>query len=141
MATSASRFGRAGELDGVPAVAAVVPAAPESATRASAAAEVTLLSECALAVVAVGTPVRVVNLQLEEDLGEWLRAVGICEGECLIVLRRAAFGGPVHVRTRSGGEFALNRSLAQSIVVSVLPNAPEKARLENAHDDDKARDA
>ena len=99
-----------------------VPVAPESAPRAHVAR-----SECALSIVAVGTPVRVVDLALEDDLGEWLRAVGICEGECLTVLRRAAFGGPVHVRTRSGGEFALNRSLAQSIVVSVLTREDQDA--------------
>lgn len=65
----------------------------------------------------LGTQVRVVELVLEADLAAWLRAVGIGEGEKLVVLRRAAFGGPIHVRTSSGGEFALNRSLASSIVI------------------------
>lgn len=111
MANSAFRLG------GAAVVGVAVPAAAESAPRAHVARP-----ECALSVVAVGTPVRVAELDLDGDLGEWLRAVGICEGECLVVLRRAAFGGPVHVRTRSGGEFALNRSLAQSIVVCILPH-------------------
>ena len=62
-----------------------------------------------------GSEVHVVALALEEDLAAWLRAVGIGEGDTLTVLRRAAFGGPIHVRTSSGGEFALNRSLALSI--------------------------
>lgn len=70
---------------------------------------------CVLARVAVGLLVCVVSLELEADLAEWLRAVGIGEGERLTVLRRAAFGGPVHVRTSSGGEFALNSSLARCI--------------------------
>jgi ferrous iron transport protein A len=49
----------------------------------------------------------------------WLRAVGIFEGERVEVLRRAAFGGPLHLRTGSGGEFALDRTLAASIDVEV----------------------
>ncbi len=56
-------------------------------------------------------------LRLEEAELDWVRAVGIFEGERLLVLRRAAFGGPLHVRTRSGGEFALDRRLAAKIVV------------------------
>jgi ferrous iron transport protein A len=63
------------------------------------------------------TPVRVVSLALEEDLLAWLRAVGIAEGDELTVLRRAVFGGPLHVRTGAGGEFALHRSLARAIVI------------------------
>ena len=73
-----------------------------------------------LSLAALGTEVRVVALVLEEDLAAWLRAVGIGEGEKLVVLRRAAFGGPIHVRTASGGEFALNRSLARSILIRPL---------------------
>lgn len=53
----------------------------------------------------------------------WLRAVGIFEGEEVVVLRRAAFGGPLHLRTGSGGEFALDRTLASSIEIDV-GNAP-----------------
>lgn len=66
-------------------------------------------------------PVEVVSLALEDDLVAWLRAVGIAEGERVIVLRRAAFGGPLHVRTSSGGEFALHRSLARSIFIRSVP--------------------
>ena len=73
-----------------------------------------------LSLAALGTDVSVVALALEEDLAAWLRAVGIGEGEKLVVLRRAAFGGPIHVRTASGGEFALNRSLARSILIRPL---------------------
>ncbi len=66
----------------------------------------------------VGDTVRVVALELEADFVDWLRAVGIHEGERVTVLRRALFGGPIHVRTGSGGEFALNRQLARSIRVA-----------------------
>ncbi|WP_394845649.1 FeoA domain-containing protein [Pendulispora brunnea] len=65
----------------------------------------------------VGVTVRVVALELEHDFVEWLRAVGIHEGVRVTVLRRALFGGPIHVRTGAGGEFALNRQLARSIRV------------------------
>src|SRR5215472_8589290 len=70
-----------------------------------------------LATLAPGKPARVLELELEHDVREWLSAVGIGEGEELTVLRRAAFGGPMHVRTKSGGEFALNLALARSIVI------------------------
>jgi len=60
-------------------------------------------------------PARVVAIALEAELAAWVRAVGISEGEQVVVLRRAAFGGPLHVRTRAGGEFALHRSLARAI--------------------------
>ena len=71
-----------------------------------------------LAGVRVGDSARVVALEMEGDFGEWLRAVGIHEGEEVIVLRRGLFGGPLHVRTGAGGEFALNRGLARSIRVA-----------------------
>src|SRR5438270_3592309 len=65
-----------------------------------------------LSAVAVGTPAHVVALELDDELRAWLRAVGIREGERVTLLRRAVFGGPIHVRTRAGGEFALNRQPA-----------------------------
>src|SRR5580692_655285 len=74
-----------------------------------------------LSAVAIGDTAEVVELALEADLAGWLRAVGIGEGERLTVLRRAAFGGPIHVRTSSGGEFALHRSLAASVLTRVSP--------------------
>ena len=70
-----------------------------------------------LANAAVGETVRVVELTIEEDLSAWLSAVGVGVGERLTLLRRAAFGGPLHVRSAAGGEFALNVALARSIHV------------------------
>lgn len=60
---------------------------------------------------------RVSAIRLAEAEAAWVRAVGIYEGETVSVLRRAAFGGPLHVRTGCGGEFALDRGLAASIEV------------------------
>lgn len=64
-----------------------------------------------------GTSARVSRVALDTGDAEWLRAVGVAAGETLTVLRRAALGGPLHVRTSSGGEFAVDRSLARSITL------------------------
>ena len=77
-----------------------------------------------LAGAALHAPVRVVALLLDDETSTWIRAVGICEGESLTPLRRAIFGGPIHVRTGSGGEFALHRGLARAILVAA-PGKPE----------------
>ncbi len=72
----------------------------------------------------IGREARVEALHLERAELDWVRAVGIFEGERLRVLRRAVFGGPLHVRTRSGGEFALDRRLAARIAaVAVFQTA------------------
>ncbi len=60
---------------------------------------------------------RVDAVGLDADVSAWLAAVGIAKGETVVVLRRAAFGGPIHVRTGSGGEFAVARALARAITV------------------------
>ena len=64
----------------------------------------------------IGRPVRIAKVDLEEEVAAWLGAVGLDTGEELVVLRRAIFGGPLHVRTTSGGEFAVARELAAKIV-------------------------
>jgi ferrous iron transport protein A len=71
-----------------------------------------------LAAVELRTPVRIVALAVDAETRAWLRAVGISEGERVVPLRRAVFGGPIHVRTGSGGEFALHRGLAKAILVA-----------------------
>ena len=88
---------------------AAAPVAEDSRARISERAHLTLSA------IDLGTPAYVVALTLEDEMCAWLGAVGIREGERLVVLRRAAFGGPIHVRTHTGGEFALNRQLAKSI--------------------------
>jgi Fe2+ transport system protein FeoA len=71
----------------------------------------------ALSSLAIGASGIVTGLKLEAELAAWLRAVGIGEGDRVDVLRAGAFGGPLHVRNAAGGEFALNRQLAKSILV------------------------
>ena len=62
---------------------------------------------------------RVRSIRLATAALGWLRAVGIFEGERVQILRRAVFGGPLHLRTGCGGEFALDRELASSIEIEV----------------------
>lgn len=62
-------------------------------------------------------PGRIRTIRLAAAGLGWLRAVGLFEGERVTVLRRAVFGGPLHLRTGCGGEFAIDRGLAASIDV------------------------
>lgn len=66
----------------------------------------------------IGRAVRIVSADLDPDVASWLDALGLHEGERVVVLRSAAFGGPLHVRTGSGGEFAVARELAARLRVS-----------------------
>ncbi|XXX75934.1 FeoA family protein [Sorangium sp. So ce134] len=80
-----------------------------------------------LAEVGAGERVVVVEVGLDADLAGWLGAMGLGPGQTLTLIRRAVFGGPLHVRTGSGGELAINASLARSILVApALP--PRQAR-------------
>jgi ferrous iron transport protein A len=65
--------------------------------------------------VANSAVVRAVTLEPGEI--DWLHAIGIGVGQRVTVLRRGALGGPLHVRTDSGGEFAIDRALARAIAV------------------------
>jgi len=77
-------------------------------------------TEQTLADTALATTVAVVRLDLDPADGAWLSAVGIGAGEELEVLRRAPFGGPLHVATSLGGELAIGEALARGIVVRVV---------------------
>ena len=70
-----------------------------------------------LADAALGRRVRIEDVSLEREAKDWLDAVGLHEGEEVVVLRHAALGGPLHVRTSAGGEFAVARELARKIKV------------------------
>lgn len=62
----------------------------------------------------------VLSVGLEDDLVRWLAAIGVGKGDRLTVLRRAPFGGPIHVRRHGGGEVAIDRTLASSVAVEPL---------------------
>jgi ferrous iron transport protein A len=65
----------------------------------------------------LATPARVVAINLDKSESARVRAIGVFEDEVVFVLRRAPFGGPLHVRTSSGGEFALDRAIAAAVEV------------------------
>lgn len=59
----------------------------------------------------------IAHVDLDGEATAWLAAVGIHAGADVVVLRRATFGGPLHVRTSAGGEFAVAREVARTIHV------------------------
>jgi ferrous iron transport protein A len=61
--------------------------------------------------------VRITLVDLDVEVTAWLSAVGLYPGEQIVVLRRAAVGGPLHLKVLSGGEFAVARDLARDITV------------------------
>ena len=73
-----------------------------------------------LADAAIGRRLRIETVALDGEAKHWLGAVGLAEGEELVVLRRAVLGGPLHVRTTSGAEFAVARELATSITCTAV---------------------
>lgn len=79
-----------------------------------------------LASAGLGEWTRIVAARLDDDVTAWLAAVGLHEGEEVVVLRRAALGGPLHVRTSSGGEFAVAQELARRLEVVVVRKAVMK---------------
>lgn len=65
--------------------------------------------------------IEAVGLDEREALG--LRAMGVAEGRPVVVLRRAPFGGPLHVRVGDAA-FALDRSLAARVTVRLAQDPP-----------------
>lgn len=82
-----------------------------------------------LAALAPTLPALICGLDLPAAEAEWLRAIGLGEGQQITVLRRALFGGPLHVRTSAGAEFALDRDLARRVTVQAPRVAPVVQRL------------
>ncbi|GMU61824.1 MAG: hypothetical protein AMXMBFR34_35870 [Myxococcaceae bacterium] len=80
------------------------------------------LPPSSLAALSPGQSATITALALSEREAGWLRAVGLGEGVGVTVLRRAPFGGPLHVRTGGGAELAVDRKLACHLTVA--PGAP-----------------
>jgi ferrous iron transport protein A len=72
-----------------------------------------------------GMPARVLTVGLSPQDTAWLHALGLFEGQRVTVLRRGIFGGPLHVRTGSGGELAIDRSLAARVEVAPEPRSTQ----------------
>src|ERR1700678_2946732 len=90
-------------------------ALPTSATATEAPTNSSAGSELASA--ALGERVRILRIAQEDEHAAWLRAVGMHENAEVTVLRKAPFGGPIHLRSTDGGEFAIHRDLAHCIHV------------------------
>jgi ferrous iron transport protein A len=75
----------------------------------------------------IGERVRITSAKLDHDVSAWLAAVGLAEGEEVVVLRRAALGGPLHVRLATGGEFAVAMEIAKKLEVAPPREPSSKA--------------
>lgn len=73
-----------------------------------------------LAQLALRVPAHVVAVRTDAEVAHWLAAVGLFEGVRVEVVRRALWGGPLHVRTAEEGEFAVAVSLAATIDVEEI---------------------
>ncbi len=62
-----------------------------------------------------GRALRLEAMDVDDGVRASLDAMGLAIGDVAVVLRRAAFGGPLHVRTSCGAEFAVCRTVASSI--------------------------
>jgi ferrous iron transport protein A len=74
-----------------------------------------------LATLEVGTTAPVCALRLPEREAVWLRAIGLYEGVDVTPLRFAPLGGPVHLRTSTGAELAIDLGLARAVDVGGGP--------------------
>ena len=70
-----------------------------------------------LSELAIGQRAELVEHAVEPRDGAWLAGFGLAIGEHVTVLRRAPFGGPLHVRAQSGVEFAVGADLAAKLLV------------------------
>lgn len=70
-----------------------------------------------LAALPLGVVARIVSIVTDTATRHYLMAVGLREGDTAEVLRRAIFGGPLHIRAECGAEFALAKALAEQVRV------------------------
>lgn len=73
-----------------------------------------------------GKPAIVEHIQLNchrQELGKRLTAMGIIPDKSIQVLRKAWFGGPLHIRVGSTTEIAIRRQEAEMVRVRLL-NSP-----------------
>lgn len=77
---------------------------------------------CALPQLAIGEHATIVALDVDQELHKRLVALGMRVGKAIRVIRRAAFGGPIHVRIGTT-ELILRDAEAGLIRVTPLPAA------------------
>ncbi|GAB4238609.1 MAG: hypothetical protein Kow0049_25390 [Stanieria sp.] len=75
-----------------------------------------------------GKPAIVEQIQLNrhrQELGKRLAAMGIIPDKPIQILRKAWFGGPLHIRVGSTTEIAIRRQEAEMVRVRLL-NSPSE---------------
>jgi Fe2+ transport system protein FeoA len=77
-----------------------------------------------LSALPLGRAARILKVEGPPQDVAWLTALGLGPDDELTVVRRGALGGPLQVRTRAGGEFALDRALAHGIHVEPVEATP-----------------
>jgi ferrous iron transport protein A len=70
----------------------------------------------------IDIPRVIASLDASAEDAAMLDGVGLSPGRTVTVLRRAPFGGPLHVRVDTGVEVAIDRALAAH--VTLAPEAP-----------------
>lgn len=71
-----------------------------------------------LATMRSGERGRVARVDVSPEVSRWLGALGIAPGTALTLLRRGLWGGPLHLRSDAGAEFAIASSLAAEVVLA-----------------------
>lgn len=71
-----------------------------------------------LAGLALGASRVIASLDVPADDAATLDGIGVSPGRAVTVLRRAPFGGPLHVRVDTGVEVAIDRALAEHIALA-----------------------
>lgn len=66
----------------------------------------------------IATRFTIVGIDASGPEEQWLAALGLVVGESITILRKAIFGGPLHVRTGAGGAYAVGRSVAKRIAIA-----------------------
>jgi ferrous iron transport protein A len=80
---------------------------------------------CLLTDIALGEEASIAALDTDASTQHYLRSVGLREGDVVVVVRKGALGGPLHVRSQCGGDFALARDVAE--LIAVAPRAAQPA--------------
>ena len=76
------------------------------------------ISSRTLADVVPGASAVVASLDLAPEERDEVEAVGLSPGSTVTVLRRAPFGGPLHVRVDTGAELALGAAIAARVMLA-----------------------
>ena len=72
---------------------------------------------CNLINIHINEYVKILSINLNNDLNKILSDIGIRVNEKIKILRKAPFNGPLHIRTEFNAEFAIDFHIAKAIFV------------------------